>query len=481
VIAEVKDPKAITGHEYEITFYVVDDTTSANYGKLVWKLFDKTAGSVVLDQQDHQTTSAADEDWPIVDGMKIKVYGAPNTFKNFQVVSNASGPLDPPEMGCFAFNASGFPFLLDYAGNPVLDEEGHEIDRPNPARQQVKASGWGIHTGMNSPDMDFHYPFFLNRVTNDGARWPRIIPRDFEIRFTAAGGKGYIPNAFVTGAMEGGVLIDVPFELWNVGALADPNDDVRYFPYLIDDDNNGQFNLLTLASVTAAGDHSTGIADHTISGGTNDPFTDWFYWVIPENNTPGQAGYEELVAKIQAEGDAYEYLAGTAGDCIRRMVLVNWNGGAIDPGVYNSDMPEVGTVFRIVTTKPNNASVRYTINTAAFAKSKSADVAAARIDEITVFPNPYFGHNQAEGTFFAQFVTFGNLPEKCTIRIFSLSGQLVRTIVHESGTPFERWDLLNSDQLPVGSGMFIVHIETAFGDKVLKLGVVNREQRYLHL
>ncbi|MBN1894306.1 T9SS type A sorting domain-containing protein [bacterium] len=461
VIAEIMDPTKLTGHTYEITFYNLDT------GELVWKLTDATDGRVLLDEQAHQTSSAKDEDWPITDGLKFKVYGAPNDFKNFQVVANAAGPLDPPEIGCFAFNNNGFPFLIDYDGNPMVDSEGYLIDRPDPSRQQVLASAWGIHTFMSTATMGGGYANFLNRVSQDGARWPLIIPNDFEIRFTASGGKGYEPAAFVTGADAGGVLMDVPFELWNVGNLADPNDDVRYFPYLIDWDANGQFNLVA--------------EDHSLSGGDNDPYTDVFYWVIPEDDSPGQAGYEALVNKIQTEGDQYVYLDGTQGDCMRRMVLVNWNGGSVAGGTYNSTMPETGTIFRILTTKPNNPNVKYVIDTAPYKKAKNEEVAKKRIETINVFPNPYFGQNEAESDFFTQFVTFNNLPEKCTIRVFSLSGQLVKTIQHDDGTPFEKWYLLNEQQLPVASGMYLVHVETAFGNRILKLAVINREARYQHI
>lgn len=124
----------------------------------------------------------------------------------------------------------------------------------------------------------------------------------------------------------------------------------------------------------------------------------------------------------------------------------------------------------------------FTFSTADQMMSKNADVAEMRLEDINIFPNPYFGHNKAENNFFTQFVTFNNLPEdNCTIRIFSLSGTLVTTIEHNDGTPFERWYLLNDEELPVASGMYIVHVETEFGNKILKLGVVNREARYNHM
>ena len=135
---------------------------------------------------------------------------------------------------------------------------------------------------------------------------------------------------------------------------------------------------------------------------------------------------------------------------------------AVTPYVYNADgVPQVIEGLRSpVSAVPQRAPV----------------ASAARLDEITVFPNPYFGKNADERGAYEQFVTFGNLPAMdCTLRIFTLSGQLVIVLKHDNGTPFERWDLLNSDGRPVASGMHIVHIQTAYGSRVLKLGVVNRQ------
>jgi hypothetical protein len=148
---------------------------------------------------------------------------------------------------------------------------------------------------------------------------------------------------------------------------------------------------------------------------------------------------------------------------------------------YNGAPPLPGTVIRILTSKPNNEGVKFAFSTAGFSKEQSRDIARKRLDEINVFPNPYFGHHNAEGGLNEQFVTFSNLPGECLIRIFTLSGQPFRVLAHDNGTPFERWDLLNERGLPVGSAMYIAHIKTAFGEKILKLGVINREQRSLHM
>jgi hypothetical protein len=160
---------------------------------------------------------------------------------------------------------------------------------------------------------------------------------------------------------------------------------------------------------------------------------------------------------------------------IMRVVVINYSHE------YTGPSPSAGTVDRIMTNKPNSPADTFSWSTAQYAATKSADVAKERLDDINLFPNPYFGHNSAEGDYYSQFVTFNNLPEECTIRIFSLSGQLVNVIEHNNGTPFERWYLQNDQEIPVASGIFIIHVQTDFGDKILKFAVINREAIYQHL
>ncbi len=131
---------------------------------------------------------------------------------------------------------------------------------------------------------------------------------------------------------------------------------------------------------------------------------------------------------------------------------------------------------------PVKAGDHVTFTTAGMNKVASDAVGVKNIDKISVFPNPYFGVNTAELGNFDQFVSFINLPtDECTIRVFTLSGQLIRTIVHDNGTSMDKWELKNDDSVPVGSGVFIVHIDVPnVGQKILKLAVVNREARYSH-
>ncbi len=109
--------------------------------------------------------------------------------------------------------------------------------------------------------------------------------------------------------------------------------------------------------------------------------------------------------------------------------------------------------------------------------------AKKRLNIINVFPNPYLAYNILEKDLHQEHVTFINLPEKCTIRIFSISGHLIKTIEHNDPTSTTHdWYLKNEDNLPVASGFYIAYIEVpGVGQKILKMAIVFREQRLKNL
>ncbi|NWF89996.1 MAG: T9SS type A sorting domain-containing protein [Ignavibacteriaceae bacterium] len=433
----VVDPTKLTGLTYTVKFEDVG-------GNIVWHL-DRSDGVRVLS---NQTNQAADDLSPIVDGIQVKVIGAPNDFKLFSVVANGAGPLATPEPGAFAFAEFPTPHDGPGAGNPAAG-----------VQQSTNNSRWGIHTADNGSRG--LYSAFLSRTTRDGANWPSIIPYDFEIRFTAAGGWAY--DAFNTGTLS----FAVPFELWNIGINTpnDASDDVRMIPWLLDDDANGAFNM------GAPGAKQFGTYDHTASSAENDPYTDWIYWVMPENSAPGQAGYLDAQAKMQAQ----TYDGGNDHEVMARMVLVNWNGGTAPP--YNADLPETGTIFRITSTKPNAANSDVFSFTSP-APVSSNELAKKDVDKVNVFPNPYYGANSEELNKYNRFVTFSHLPTKATIRIYNLAGVLVREIDKNSTSQFERWDLANNSGLPVASGLYIAYIDMpeVGKTKILKLAIIQEQQ-----
>jgi hypothetical protein len=104
-----------------------------------------------------------------------------------------------------------------------------------------------------------------------------------------------------------------------------------------------------------------------------------------------------------------------------------------------------------------------------------------RWEKVNVYPNPLFGYNTLSNYYSntpdEPFVTFTNLPEDVTIKIYSLSGTLLRTLTTDDkdspSSPFLRWNLQNESQLRVASGMFLAIVSNPiYGDKVLKFAII---------
>lgn len=450
VYALVVDPLRNTGNSYEVRF----DTSGGRTSASLWD----------TDRNRQLSTATIDDPTQDVvimgDGISVFIEGSVSGFTYFEVVANAGGPLIPSDQGCFAFNLNGFPFLI----NPRYPDGA---DRPSTYVQQTNGSNWGIHTGVTI-DNNGTFNYFTYRATEAGSRWPVIGSYDYEIRFTGGGAVGFEPNAFTTGASTGGTRIAVPFELWNIG-IGTPNDasdDFRLFPYLLDTSGDGVFNLSPI--------------DHPVSGGDNDPETDWFCWVLPADQSPGQAGYDAIAAEVSANPTSHAYLGPlTAGtDVMRWMVLVNWNGGIVsDPGFpanVNQPMPEQGTVFRITTRKKPGSDDIFRFSVPALLGGP--DVLQSSVQRVGVYPNPYVAGWSYSDETPNQYVTFNNLPERAIIRIYNLAGHAVRTLQKDNSLQFQIWDLRNESNQPVASGIYICYVEMPdLGDsKILKLAIVQR-------
>lgn len=82
------------------------------------------------------------------------------------------------------------------------------------------------------------------------------------------------------------------------------------------------------------------------------------------------------------------------------------------------------------------------------------------------------GRSSYELSSLARQIRFTNLPAYCTIRIFSLSGDLVRTIRHNNGLSFDTWDLKTDQGVLVSSGVYIAHFDApAIGTHFIKCAV----------
>jgi len=107
--------------------------------------------------------------------------------------------------------------------------------------------------------------------------------------------------------------------------------------------------------------------------------------------------------------------------------------------------------------------------------------AKEELKKVAVVPNPYVVAASWEAPSPYQFgrgerkIDFIHLPQKCTIRIYTVRGNLIKTIKHV-GTMrdgAEPWDLRSKEGLDISYGLYIYHIDApGIGEKIGKFAVI---------
>ncbi|HCP41764.1 MAG TPA: T9SS C-terminal target domain-containing protein, partial [Cryomorphaceae bacterium] len=118
----------------------------------------------------------------------------------------------------------------------------------------------------------------------------------------------------------------------------------------------------------------------------------------------------------------------------------------------------------------NDSLPRYSFSTTGFSPTTEAvDVAVEELDNIRVVPNPYYGFSTYETSQLDNMVKITNLPEICTISIFTTSGTLIRQIRKDNSMTYVEWDLKNTYDVPIASGVYIIHVDAGdLGEKIVK-------------
>ena len=140
----------------------------------------------------------------------------------------------------------------------------------------------------------------------------------------------------------------------------------------------------------------------------------------------------------------------------------------------NSITPANGDVFRFELTKPFSVNDKYAFITI----GEKINPTEKMLENIKVVPNPYIVRNTWERSNDYQQIQFINLPEQCTIRIYTLAGDHVRTIEHDEAENSDRpgwewWDLLTHNNQQIASGVYIFHIDAPeVGEYIGKFAIV---------
>ena len=108
----------------------------------------------------------------------------------------------------------------------------------------------------------------------------------------------------------------------------------------------------------------------------------------------------------------------------------------------------------------NNWDPLYTFSTEDVAtRVNEVTVLEEMLEEISVVPNPYYAYSQYETNKLDNRVKIVNLPEVCTVRIYNLSGTLIRTYDKADPLTYVDWDLKNEANVPIAGGVYIIHVD----------------------
>jgi len=124
----------------------------------------------------------------------------------------------------------------------------------------------------------------------------------------------------------------------------------------------------------------------------------------------------------------------------------------------------------VSSSKFNDDYPAYGFNTGNIATIKN-DITTAEnaLDLIRAVPNPYYAFSSYETDQLDNRVRITNLPELCTISIYSSNGTLVRRYSKDETNTYLDWDLKNTAAIPIASGIYYIHIDAPnIGEKIIK-------------
>jgi hypothetical protein len=442
----VVDPSALTGHNYEVTF----DTISG--GTMVWNLTDLTTNEVKLSNQ--TTFTGNPGDYFTIDGMLVIVAGPPNGMKDWDI---------PAGTRRFTWAGANFEFE-GYLGQE--DAFNGAIGYGSPS---------GVFGGLPeavAPSELVDVLLVLASVPEDPPVAFEAVfdPNDENVSYGYRYGRGfespmarpefdpYFVNASLTGYEYQDFTKSVPLSAWDV---SDPDNPRRLAVGHLENNQPGEDPSVPVN--TAGG----GLVDGRWWPGDSDNFDnaagggprEWLWIFLTDySETPNPDFQVEPIANPLP---------------IQWWVAVNRRGNVpFSPGGTGEDQ------FLIISNKVITLDERFAFT--ATDPVMDQNLAKSQINEINVFPNPYYGINTEEINKYNRFVTFTHLPDdpNLTVRIFNLAGVLVQKIEKIDPGQFLRWDLANQDGLPVASGLYIAYIDMPeLGEtKILKLAIVQEQQ-----
>jgi len=140
--------------------------------------------------------------------------------------------------------------------------------------------------------------------------------------------------------------------------------------------------------------------------------------------------------------------------------------------------PQAGDVYKIATKKPFRTGEYFEFISSGEGFNRVK--AKSDMDKIAVVPNPYVGAASWEPLSNTvgrgqRRIYFIHLPNQATIRIYTMSGKLVKTLEHNStiSDGQEPWNLVSKDGMDIAYGIYIYHVEApGIGEKIGRFAII---------
>lgn len=138
----------------------------------------------------------------------------------------------------------------------------------------------------------------------------------------------------------------------------------------------------------------------------------------------------------------------------------------------------------------NNYLPKYAFTTTGIAtEEENPEKIQTDLDLINVVPNPYYAYSTYERNALDNRIKITNLPEVCVVTIYNMSGTKIRQYkVDKTGIVLPReapksssedgvdteaktsidWDLKNFAGVPIASGIYLIHIKSDDGERIIK-------------
>ncbi len=441
----VVDPKLFDSTTYEITFTDtvgfridtiynpaypgdLDSATFISYD-MVWHLVNMVTGDTVRGWQWDQS---GDSTYENIAGMLLKVSGPPFEGKDFAYASAVPANWSPVTVAEWR----------DDNGDPY--KGGRWFTGASESGGELLFGGVYL-----APNFDFTTLGPADYKTVNIVFRPMISYTDltgdslFDIGepYVAQAGsndqKAFMYQGWSGDTYEG--FFDIPFTAWDVN---DPDNPRQLNVIVRDRDSNHQWDLDNLA---------TDADTLTLPNGGDLRYN--YVWILNTTYDPGGTMYDDGSAGIDFMANGSDAM------------WVLWLGDRGNGGMLAEE--DTLTLIPYIINNPSD-TFQFTLT-----KPDTILYGEEQLNRINVVPNPFYLYGPYDPAAGNYQLKFQHLPEKCTIRIFNLGGDLVRVIEKDDpNLSWANWDVKTENGLLVASGIYLYVIDApGFGVKVGKMAI----------